>query len=137
MSNLQAVLRRYWGYDTFRPFQEDAIKTVLNGIDTLVLLPTGGGKSVCFQVPVMAMEGVCIVVTPLIALMKDQVEQLKKRDIPAAAIHSGMSKTEIDITLDNCIHGITKVPVRVTRKAADGHYDCPREANECLFAGSR
>ncbi|WP_439559161.1 RecQ family ATP-dependent DNA helicase [Dyadobacter sp.] len=108
MIDIRAVLKHYWGYDAFRPFQEDAIRTVLNGIDTLVLLPTGGGKSVCFQVPVMAMEGVCIVVTPLIALMKDQVEQLKKRGIPAAAIHTGMSKNEIDITLDNCIHGNTK-----------------------------
>ncbi|TLU97836.1 RecQ family ATP-dependent DNA helicase [Dyadobacter luticola] len=108
MVDLHSVLRQYWGYDTFRPFQEDAIKTVLNGHDALVLLPTGGGKSVCFQVPVMASEGVCIVVTPLIALMKDQVEQLKRRGISATAIHSGMSKTEIDIALDNCIHGNTK-----------------------------
>ncbi|WP_031529548.1 RecQ family ATP-dependent DNA helicase [Dyadobacter crusticola] len=108
MIDLQAVLKTYWGYDTFRPFQEDAIKTVLNGIDTLVLLPTGGGKSICFQVPVMAMDGVCIVVTPLIALMKDQVEQLKRRGISASAIHTGMSRNEIDITLDNCIHGNTK-----------------------------
>ena len=108
MSNLHAILKQYWGYDIFRPFQEEAIKTVLNGMDTLVLLPTGGGKSVCFQVPVMIMDGVCIVVTPLIALMKDQVEQLKKRGISAAAIHSGMNRHEIDITLDNCIHGTTK-----------------------------
>jgi ATP-dependent DNA helicase RecQ len=108
MIDIRAVLKNYWGYDTFRPFQEDAIRTVLNGIDTLVLLPTGGGKSICFQVPVMAMEGVCIVVTPLIALMKDQVEQLKKRGISAAAIHTGMGRNEIDITLDNCIHGNTK-----------------------------
>jgi ATP-dependent DNA helicase RecQ len=108
MIDLQSVLRRYWGYDTFRPFQEEAIRTILDGNDALVLLPTGGGKSICFQVPVMASEGVCIVVTPLIALMKDQVEQLKRRGIPAAAIHSGMGKNEIDITLDNCIHGNTK-----------------------------
>ncbi len=108
MTDIRSVLKQYWGYEAFRPFQEDAIQTVLNGMDALVLLPTGGGKSICFQVPVMASEGVCIVVTPLIALMKDQVEQLKRRHIPAAAIHSGMSKTEIDITLDNCIHGNTK-----------------------------
>lgn len=108
MTDLSAILKQYWGYDSFRPFQEEAIRCVLNGIDTLVLLPTGGGKSVCFQVPVMAMDGVCIVVTPLIALMKDQVEQLKRRHISAAAIHSGMNRHEIDITLDNCIHGITK-----------------------------
>lgn len=108
MSNLQAVLKQYWGYDQFRPVQEEAIRSVLEGNDTLLLLPTGGGKSICFQVPVLTMEGVCIVVTPLIALMKDQVEQLKRRDIPAAAIHSGMNRHEIDITLDNCIHGQTK-----------------------------
>jgi ATP-dependent DNA helicase RecQ len=108
MTDLHAILKKYWGYDQFRPLQEDAIRCVLNATDTLVLLPTGGGKSICFQVPVMAMEGVCIVVTPLIALMKDQVEQLKRRDISAAAIHSGMNRHEIDITLDNCIHGHTK-----------------------------
>ncbi|TDE08817.1 RecQ family ATP-dependent DNA helicase [Dyadobacter psychrotolerans] len=108
MNDLHSVLKQYWGYDHFRPFQEEAIRSVMNGIDTLVLLPTGGGKSICFQVPVMAMDGVCIVVTPLIALMKDQVEQLKRRHIPAAAIHSGMNRHEIDVTLDNCIHGITK-----------------------------
>ncbi|GGC14503.1 RecQ family ATP-dependent DNA helicase [Dyadobacter sediminis] len=108
MTDLHSVLNQYWGYDSFRPFQEEAIRTVLNGMDTLVLLPTGGGKSVCFQVPVMVSDGICIVVTPLIALMKDQVEQLKKRGIPAASIHSGMSKNEIDFTLDNCIHGNTK-----------------------------
>ncbi|REA55267.1 RecQ family ATP-dependent DNA helicase [Dyadobacter luteus] len=108
MTDLHAILKQYWGYDQFRPLQEDTIRCVLNATDTLVLLPTGGGKSICFQVPVMAMEGVCIVVTPLIALMKDQVEQLKRRNISAAAIHSGMNRHEIDITLDNCIHGHTK-----------------------------
>jgi ATP-dependent DNA helicase RecQ len=108
MSTLQSILKQYWGHDSFRPVQEDAIRSVLAGTDTLVLLPTGGGKSVCFQVPVLAGEGICIVVTPLIALMKDQVEQLKKRNISAAAIHSGMSRNEIDITLDNCIHGHTR-----------------------------
>jgi ATP-dependent DNA helicase RecQ len=135
MIDLHAILRRYWGYDTFRPFQEEAIKTVLNGIDTLVLLPTGGGKSVCFQVPVMAMDGVCIVVTPLIALMKDQVEQLKKRGIPAAAIHSGMSRTEIDITLDNCIHGITKfLYVSPERLRTDIMIARAKQMNVCLLA---
>jgi ATP-dependent DNA helicase RecQ len=135
MIDLHAILRRYWGYDTFRPFQEEAIKTVLNGIDTLVLLPTGGGKSVCFQVPVMAMDGVCIVVTPLIALMKDQVEQLKKRGIPAAAIHSGMSRTEIDITLDNCIHGITKfLYVSPERLRTDIMIARSKQMNVCLLA---
>lgn len=101
----QQLLKRYWNYDDFRPMQEDIIASILEGKDTLALLPTGGGKSICFQVPAMCMEGICIVVSPLIALMKDQVQQLKKRDIKAVAIYSGMSKREIDITLDNCIYG--------------------------------
>ena len=106
MTDLLPILKQYYGYDAFRPVQEEAMQSVLAGRDTLVLLPTGGGKSLCFQVPTLAREeGVCIVVTPLIALMKDQVEQLKKRHIPAAAIHSGMSRREIDVTLDNCVHG--------------------------------
>jgi ATP-dependent DNA helicase RecQ len=88
--------------------QEDVVNTVLARQDTLVLMPTGGGKSICFQVPALAMKGVCIVVTPLIALMKDQVEQLRKRGIPAAAIYSGMHYREIDTTLDNCIYGNLK-----------------------------
>ena len=135
MIDLHAVLKQYWGYDNFRPFQEDAIKAVLNGIDTLVLLPTGGGKSVCFQVPVMAMDGVCIVVTPLIALMKDQVEQLKRRSISAAAIHSGMSKNEIDITLDNCIHGTTKfLYVSPERLRTDIMVARVKQMNVCLLA---
>ena len=102
------ILRQYWGYPAFRPLQEEIVNTVLAGQDSLVLMPTGGGKSLCFQVPTLAMEGVCIVVTPLIALMKDQVEQLKRRGIPAAAIFSGMHYREIDSTLDNCIYGNTK-----------------------------
>jgi len=135
MSNLHAVLKQYWGYDVFRPFQEEAIRSVLNGIDTLVLLPTGGGKSICFQVPVMAMDGVCIVVTPLIALMKDQVEQLKKRNISAAAIHSGMNKREIDITLDNCIHGITKfLYVSPERLRTDIMIERAKQMKICLLA---
>ncbi|WP_291727405.1 ATP-dependent DNA helicase RecQ [Bernardetia sp.] len=101
----QQILKKYWGYDAFRPMQEEIINSVLEGNDTLALLPTGGGKSICFQVPAMALEGVCIVVTPLIALMKDQVFQLNKRGISAKAIYSGMSKREIDIILDNCVYG--------------------------------
>jgi ATP-dependent DNA helicase RecQ len=135
MNDLHAILKQYWGYDRFRPFQEDAIRCVLNGIDTLVLLPTGGGKSICFQVPVMAMDGVCIVVTPLIALMKDQVEQLKRRNIPAAAIHSGMNKREIDITLDNCIHGITKfLYVSPERLRTDIMIQRAKQMKVCLLA---
>jgi ATP-dependent DNA helicase RecQ len=135
MTDLHSVLKQYWGYDSFRPFQEDAIRTVLNGIDTLVLLPTGGGKSVCFQVPVMASEGICIVVTPLIALMKDQVEQLKKRGISAASIHSGMSRNEIDFTLDNCIHGTTKfLYVSPERLRTEIMIERVKKMNICLLA---
>ena len=105
---IHEILKKYWGFDEFRPLQQDIIEAVLAGRDTLALLPTGGGKSLCFQVPVLAQEGVCVVVTPLIALMKDQVEQLKKRGVSAAAIYSGMNYHEIDITLDNCIHGNTR-----------------------------
>ena len=102
------VLKEYWGYHEFRPLQEDIIQSVLDGQDTLALMPTGGGKSLCFQVPTMMMDGVCIVVTPLIALMKDQVENLKARGIEAVAIFSGMKKREVDIALDNCIYGPIK-----------------------------
>lgn len=102
------ILQTYWGYSTFRPLQEDIVEALLNGQDALVLMPTGGGKSICFQVPALAMPGVCIVVTPLIALMKDQVFQLRRRGIPAAAIHSGMHYREIDTVLDNCIYGNVK-----------------------------
>lgn len=99
------ILKKYWDYDDFRPLQADIIQSVLDNKDTLALLPTGGGKSVCFQVPGMMKEGVVIVITPLIALMKDQVDQLKRRNIQAAAIYSGMFKTEIDHTLDNFVNG--------------------------------
>ncbi|GGG05905.1 RecQ family ATP-dependent DNA helicase [Pontibacter amylolyticus] len=108
MQDIHHILRTYWGYDQFRPLQEDIIRSVLAGQDTLALLPTGGGKSICFQVPAMAMEGICLVITPLIALMKDQVEQLKKRGIPAVAIFSGMNRREIDIAMDNCVYGNVK-----------------------------
>ncbi len=102
------ILQRYWGYAAFRPLQQDIITSVLEGKDSLALLPTGGGKSVCFQVPALVKEGICIVVSPLIALMKDQVENLKSRGIEAIAIYAGMGKREIDILLDNCIYGKIK-----------------------------
>ena len=95
------ILKRHWGYDKFRPLQEDIIISVLEGRDTLALLPTGGGKSICFQVPALVMDGLCIVVSPLIALMKDQVENLKRRGIKAAAIYSGKSAHEIDLIINN------------------------------------
>ena len=99
----RAVLKQHWGYDSFRPLQEDIILSVLEGRDTLALLPTGGGKSICFQVPALVMGGLCIVISPLIALMKDQVEHLRARRIKAGAIYSGMRVSEIQATIDNCL----------------------------------
>ncbi len=108
MNIFHHILQQYWGYSAFRPLQEDIIQSVADGQDTLGLMPTGGGKSLTFQVPALAKEGTCIVITPLIALMKDQVENLKKKEIKAAAIHSGLTRDEINILLDNCIFGGTK-----------------------------
>ncbi len=102
------ILFKYWGFTKFRPLQEDIIQSVLDGKDTLALMPTGGGKSLCFQVPALLNPGICIVVSPLIALMKDQVENLKEKGIKAIAIISGMGKREVDIALDNCIYGDIK-----------------------------
>ena len=102
------IFKQYWGYNTFRSLQEDIIQSVLDGQDTLALMPTGGGKSACFQVPALMKPGICIVVSPLIALMKDQVENLKDKGIKAIAIISGMGKREVDIALDNCIYGDIK-----------------------------
>ncbi len=99
------ALKTYFGYDDFRPLQEEIVQSVLDGRDTLALMPTGGGKSLCFQVPTMVMNGLCLVITPLIALMKDQVENLRKRDIRAAAIYTGMSYDEQKTALDNCKWG--------------------------------
>jgi ATP-dependent DNA helicase RecQ len=103
--NIREILKQYWGYDNFRPLQEDIINAILDGKDTLALLPTGGGKSICFQVPPMAKDGLCLVVSPLIALMKDQVENLKQKGIPSLAIYSGMSYLEIKKTLQNAAYG--------------------------------
>ena len=105
MNIYQQILIRYWGYPDFRPVQEDIIKSVAAGHDTLGLLPTGGGKSLTFQVPTLAGDGMCLVVTPLIALMKDQVEKLIQKGIKAMALHSGLSREEIDIGLNNAIYG--------------------------------
>lgn len=103
------ILKKYWGYDDFRGIQQDIIESIGEGRDTLGLMPTGGGKSITFQVPALAKDGVCIVITPLIALMKDQVDHLKKKGIQAAAIYSGMSRNEIVSTLENCIFGGVKL----------------------------
>lgn len=109
MSNYNDILKRYWGYDDFRGVQREIIESIGSGHDTLGLMPTGGGKSVTFQVPALAMEGVCIVITPLIALMKDQVHHLRQRGIMAAAIYSGMQRDDILRVLENCILGSTKL----------------------------
>ena len=106
---LQQLLIKYWCHQTFRPLQEDIINSVMQGNDTLALMPTGGGKSICYQIPALAQEGICIVISPLIALMKDQVEKLKKKDIKAIAIYSGMHKSEIDIAFDKCVYGDVKL----------------------------
>lgn len=105
MENARQVLTHYWGYSDFRPLQEEIIQSVLKGQDTLALLPTGGGKSICFQVPALMNEGICIVISPLIALMKDQVENLRKKGIKALAIVSGMSRYETEVAFDNCTFG--------------------------------
>lgn len=115
---IESVLKKYWGYTKFRPMQEDIINSILAGRDTLALMPTGGGKSLTYQIPTLVLDGLCIVVTPLIALMKDQVDNLRKRGISAVAIHSGLSPRQIDIALDNCVYGDVKfmyvAPERLT-----------------------
>lgn len=116
------ILKKYWGYDSFRPLQAEIIDAVLDAKDTLALLPTGGGKSICFQIPALLREGITVVISPLIALMKDQVENLKKRNIAAEAIYSGMHFKDIDRILDNCIYGGVKLlylsPERLTSELA-------------------
>lgn len=104
----KSILKQYWGYDSFRGIQQEIIESIGSGRDTLGLMPTGGGKSITFQVPAMAMKGVCVVITPLIALMKDQVMHLRQKGILATAIYSGMSHKEILTALENCILGDTK-----------------------------
>lgn len=105
MTDYRKILKQYWGYDNFRDIQEDIIRSIGEGRDTLGLMPTGGGKSITFQVPALAQEGLCLVITPLIALMKDQVRNLRERGIKATAIYSGMTREEIVIALENCIFG--------------------------------
>lgn len=125
MKELGSLLKKYWGYDAFRPLQEEIIGSVLAGHDTLALLPTGGGKSMCYQLPAVASEGIAIVVSPLIALMKDQVQQLSQRKIKAACLVSGMSFKEQDIVLNNSLYGGVKLlyvsPERLKSKSFLGH----------------
>ena len=128
------ILEQYWGYPEFRPLQEDIIHSVCEGKDTLGLMPTGGGKSITFQVPALAMEGICIVVTPLIALMKDQVENLRRVGIKATAVYSGMSRQEIITQLENCIFGGYKfLYVSPERLATEIFQTKMRAMNVCLL----
>ncbi|MBK0402377.1 RecQ family ATP-dependent DNA helicase [Adhaeribacter sp. BT258] len=135
MPDIHQILKQYWGYDQFRPLQEDIIQAALAGKDTLALLPTGGGKSICFQVPALAMDGICLVISPLIALMKDQVMQLQKRGIAAVAIHAGLNKREIDIALDNCVYGAVKfLYLSPERLQTDIFRERVKKMNVCLLA---
>lgn len=109
MNNYLSILKKYWGYDSFRGIQSEIIESIGAGHDTLGLMPTGGGKSITFQVPALAMDGICIVITPLIALMKDQVAHLRKLHIRAAAIHSGLTHEQTMAVLDNCVYGGVKI----------------------------
>ena len=132
---IHGILKEYWGYRQFRPLQQEIIEHVLQGRDALALLPTGGGKSVCFQVPAMAMRGVCLVVSPLIALMKDQVENLVRRGIPAAAIYGGLSRQEMEWILNGAVHGRYKFlyvsPERCQNEMFLAHL---RQMQVCLLA---
>src|SRR5476649_2238962 len=105
MATPLSILTKYWHHDNFRPMQEDIIQSVLDGKDTLALLPTGGGKSICFQVPALMKDGLCLVISPLIALMQDQVDGLNRKGIPAAALHSGLTYYEINKLLGDAING--------------------------------
>jgi ATP-dependent DNA helicase RecQ len=135
MQKYLQILKQYWGYDKFRPLQGDIIRSIASGKDTLGLMPTGGGKSLTFQVPTMAMDGLCLVVTPLIALMKDQVENLKKRGIAAAAIFSGMSHNEILMTLDNAVFEAYKfLYVSPERLATTIFMEKIKQAKVCIIA---
>jgi ATP-dependent DNA helicase RecQ len=119
-SGIHGILQEYWGYNQFRDLQQDIIESALSGHDTLALLPTGSGKSVCYQVPALMKDGICLVISPLIALMKDQVQQLQKRGISALAIHTGMSYKEMMKTLDLALNGKVKLlylsPERIRTK---------------------
>jgi ATP-dependent DNA helicase RecQ len=135
LTDVRKILIRYWGHSAFRPMQEEIIRSVLDGKDTLALLPTGGGKSVCFQVPALAMEGVCLVITPLIALMKDQVENLKKKGIKAVAVYSGMHRNEIQIAFDNCVFGDVKfLYLSPERLLTEQFQQAIRRLKVCLLA---
>ena len=129
------ILQQYWGYPNFRPLQEEIVDSVMAGKDTLALLPTGGGKSICFQVPAMAMEGLCLVVTPLIALMKDQVAHLVEKGIPAAAIYSGMHSDELDLAYNQAVYGRLKfLYVSPERLQTESFIEALKKMKVCLLA---
>lgn len=136
MSELtRSVLLKYWGYPSFRPMQEDIVDCAISGRDTLALLPTGGGKSICFQVPAMSLEGVCIVVTPLISLMKDQVQHLKNINIPASAIFSGMHPSEVELAYNQAVFGRLKfLYVSPERLMTDAFIEAIQKMKVCLLA---
>ena len=129
------ILKQYWGYSQFRSPQDKIIEAVMNKHDVVVILPTGGGKSVCFQVPALMQEGICLVITPLIALMQDQVKQLKQLGIAAVSVHSGMHQREIDITLDNCVYGNNKfLYLSPERLLTELFQERVKKMNVCLVA---
>ena len=131
----RAILQQYWGYPSFRPLQEDIVDSVMAGRDTLALLPTGGGKSICFQVPAMAMEGLCLVITPLIALMKDQVAHLVDKGIPAAAIYSGMHPDALELAYNQAAYGRLKfLYVSPERLQTNTFIQALRKMKVCLLA---
>ncbi len=131
----RAILQQYWGYPSFRPLQEDIVDSVMAGRDTLALLPTGGGKSICFQVPAMAMEGLCLVITPLIALMKDQVAHLVDKGIPAAAIYSGMHPDALELAYNQAAYGRLKfLYVSPERLQTNAFIEALRKMKVCLLA---
>ena len=131
----RSILQQYWGYPSFRPLQEDIVDAVMAGKDTLALLPTGGGKSICFQVPAMAMEGLCLVITPLIALMKDQVAHLVDKGIPAAAIYSGMHPDELELAYNQAAYGRLKfLYVSPERLQTNQFIEAVKRMKVCLLA---
>lgn len=136
MSTLtKTILQKYWGYPDFRPLQEDIVDSVMAGKDTLALLPTGGGKSICFQVPAMAMEGLCLVITPLIALMKDQVAHLVDKGIHAAAIYSGMHPDELELAYNQAAYGRLKfLYVSPERLQTEAFIEALKRMKVCLLA---
>ncbi len=134
-SQTRSILKQYWGYSSFRPLQEDIVDAVMAGRDTLALLPTGGGKSICFQVPAMAMEGVCLVITPLIALMKDQVAHLVEKGIAAAAIYSGMHPDQLELAYNQAVFGRLKfLYVSPERLQTNQFLEAIRRMKVCLLA---